>query len=305
MKRLSFAATLLCLTLLCPLPLFAASSKTPAAAPAAHTAPAPSAPAASAPVASAQAAPAQRQQIQPEAAFALASAAAEKGNAQAMLTLGSFYEQGIGVARNYSKTLEWYEKAAKAGQPEGYYNMGVCYEIGMGAGSDMAKSVQSYQKAAELGLPLAMYKLSAIYISGNGVAKDGAKGISWLEKAAAAGMPVAANDLGVIYLSGLLGQKKDEKKALVLFTRGADLGNLEAVRNIAMMYKDGIGTAADPAKAYSWYLIARRGGYAGEDMVRMLGLLEGSLSASAAEQARKEADAWIENYAKRQEGGAQ
>ena len=33
---------------------------------------------------------------------------------------------------------------------------------------------------------------------------------------------------------------------------------------------------------------------------RMLGLLEGSLSAKAAEQAGKDADQWIENYAKRQ-----
>lgn len=241
-------------------------------------------------------------QLQPEAAFALMAGEAEKGNANAMLTLGRFYEQGVGIARNYSKALDWYEKAAKAGQAEGYYNVGVCHEIGMGVASDMAKAVQNYQKAADTGLPLAMYKLASIYISGNGAAKDTAKGISWLDKAANAGMAVAANELGMVYLSGLLGQKKDEKKALAMFTKAADMGNLEAIKNIAVMHKDGMGTKADPAKAYTWYLIARRGGYAGEDIARVLGLLEGSLTPAQVQQAQKEADTWMENFFKRQSG---
>ena len=286
MKDHFFAAAALCISLLFPSSGFAAPAK-PATGAAVSTP-------------NAQAAPVQRQQIQPEAAFALVTAEAEKGNAQAMLTLGRFYEQGVGVARNYSSSLEWYEKAAKAGQPEGYYNLGVCYEVGMGTASDMGKAVQNYQKAAELGLPLAMYKLSSVFISGSGVVRDTAKGIAWLEKAANAGMSVAVNELGVIFLSGLLGQKKDEKKALAMFIKGADLGNLESMKNIAVLYKDGLGVTADPAKAYSWYLIARRGGYNGEDLARVLGLLEGSLSAAAVERARKDADSWIENYVNRQ-----
>lgn len=247
--------------------------------------------------------PVPQQQIRPEAAFALMAGEAEKGNGNAMLTLGRFYEQGVGTARNYTKALEWYGKAAAAGQAEGHYNVGVCYEVGMGAVSDMGKAVQSYQKAADLGLALAMYKLSAIYVSGSGVPKDTAKGITWLDKAAGAGMAGAANELGIVHLSGLLGQKKDEKKAMAMFTKAADLGNLEAIKNIAVMHKDGIGMKADPAKAYTWYLIARRGGYAGEDIARVLGLLEASLTPAQTQQAQKEADAWIENFFKRQSGG--
>lgn len=244
-----------------------------------------------------------QQQIRPEAAFALMAGEAEKGNGNAMLTLGRFYEQGVGTARNYTKALEWYGKAATAGQAEGHYNMGVCYEVGMGAASDMGKAVQSYQKAADLGLALAMYKLSSIYVSGNGVPKDTVKGIAWLDKAANSGMAGAANELGLIYLSGLLGQKKDEKKALAMFTKAADLGNLEAIKNIAVIHKDGLGVKADPVKAYTWYLIARRGGYAGEDIARVLGLLEASLTPAQTQQAQKDADTWIESFFKRQSGG--
>jgi len=274
-----------------------------AAQPAQKAAPAQRAPQA-APQAT-QAAPVQnmqQQRIQPEAAFALMAGEAEKGSAAAMLTLGQFYEQGVGIARNYSKALEWYEKAAKAGQAEGFYNLGVCYEIGMGAAADAAKALQNFQRAADMGLPIAMNKLASMFISGNGAARDTAKGISWLDKAANAGVAAAANDLGAIHLAGLLGQKKDEKKALSMFMKAADLGNLEAIRNVAAMHKDGIGTRADPALAYLWYSIARRGGYTGEDVVRMLGLLEGSLSTAQVQQAQKDADAWIENFAKRQAG---
>ena len=90
-----------------------------------------------------------------------------------------------------------------------------------------------------------------------------------------------------------------------MFIRAADLGNLESMKNIAVMYKDGLGVPADPAKAYSWYLIARRGGYGGEDLVRVIGLLEGSLTAAVAERSRKDADEWIANFVKRQaEAGA-
>lgn len=268
---------------------------------AAQPVPAPTAPPAQAAQATGQAG--QQQRIQPEAAFALMAGEAEKGNGAAMLALGQFYEQGVGVPRNYGKALEWYGKAAQAGQAGGHYNVGVCYEIGMGAAPDMSKAVQSFQKAADSGLAQAMYKLSAIYISGSGVPKDTGKGLSWLGKAADAGLAQAANELGMIHLSGLLGQKKDEKKALAMFTRAADLGNLEAIKNVAVIHKDGVGVKADPAKAYTWYLIARRGGYAGEDIARVLGLLEASLSAAQLQQAQKEADAWMESYAKRQQSG--
>ena len=293
--RTGFSVSLATLSLLLPLCLLVQTKPSRAAA----------APAAQAVQTASQAAsPAHStpQRVQPETAFVLMAAEAEKGNAGAMLTLGRFYEQGVGIARNFTKALAWYEKAAKAGQAEGYYNMGVCYEIGMGVSADAAKALQNYQKAADMGMALAMYKLSSIFISGVGTAKDVAKGIAWLEKAVNAGLVAAANDLGAIYLAGLLGQKKDEKKALSLLAQAADLGSLDAVRNIAGMHKDGIGTKADPAAAYRWYCIARRGGYTGEDVSRMLGLLEGSLSTAQVQQAQKDADAWIENYGNRQSG---
>jgi TPR repeat protein len=75
------------------------------------------------------------QTITPEALFALMVVNAEKGQSKAMLNLGLLYEQGLGVARNFTKALEWYQKAANAGEGEAYMRVGVCYEIGVEPGS--------------------------------------------------------------------------------------------------------------------------------------------------------------------------
>ena len=100
----------------------------------------------------------------------------------------------------------------------------------------------------------------------------------------------------------LMAGEAEKGNTNAMFTKAADLGNLEAIKNIAVIYKDGLGIKADPAKAYTWYLIARRDGYAGEDIARMLGLLEVSLAPAQTQQAQKDADVWIEAYAKQQAG---
>ena len=41
--------------------------------------------------------------------------AVEQGNASAQYNLGIIYDQGHGVDVNYSKAIEWYEKAAEHG----------------------------------------------------------------------------------------------------------------------------------------------------------------------------------------------
>ena len=51
-------------------------------------------------------APQQQQTISPEALFATMLMNAEKGQPQAMLTVGALYEQGVGVPRHFTKAFE-------------------------------------------------------------------------------------------------------------------------------------------------------------------------------------------------------
>lgn len=59
-------------------------------------------------------------------------AAAEKGDAAAMVRLGIGYEEGKGVEKNIQKAVEYYQRAADLGNVEGQFNLGRCYYNGTG-----------------------------------------------------------------------------------------------------------------------------------------------------------------------------
>lgn len=238
------------------------------------------------------------QGVDPEVAFAYVLAEAESGNSEALLALGTMYEQGVGIPRNFTKALEWYTKAAESGKAEGYYNVGVCYEIGMGTVFNLEKAFQNYNKAAAAKLPMAYYKLAGFYLTGSGTTKNIAKGLDNLNKASNANLASAANELGVIYLNGLFGQKTDHKRALNFFIKGSDNGSIDSIRNLAVMFKTGNGVKEDPIKAYKWFIIAHRGGYAGNEVTTSLEEYESSLSTTQLEKGMKEADDWINKFNK-------
>ena len=235
----------------------------------------------------------QQRRITPQEAFALVAGEAEKGSLAAMVRLGSFYEQGLGVGRNFLKAREWYEKAAQAGSLEALYNLGVCYEIGIGTSGDMKEAVRYYEQSAEKGFSLASYKLATMYTAGVGVGRDNAKAVSFLTRAADGGFGVAANDLGVLYLRGDLGLTKDPVKAHDMFGKAATLGVVDAMKNIAVLYKDGIGRPASAQKAVVWYTIARKAGYPKELVDSVIDDLSKKLPAAEKKKSEREADEWF------------
>lgn len=239
--------------------------------------------------------------LTPEEAFTMVQENAKKGDAGAMLTLGSFYEQGVGVPRNFVSAMNWYAKAAEAGLPEGHYNLGISYEVGMGNGGDLKKAVEHFQIAADMGLSQAMEKMASLYLSGTGVTKNNATGLEWMAKAAAAGNAGAANMLGVVYSQGLLDQKKNDEKAFIHFIQAAELGHLEAIKNLAVIYKEGLGRKKNPVEALKWYLIAQKGGYQAADLDIVVTELKGQVTDAQAIQAQSDADTWIEALRKRTE----
>lgn len=75
------------------------------------------------------------------------------------------------------------------------------------------------------------------------------------ERLAKLGHPVAEWLMGNIYFFGQ-GIPKDYTKSRVMFEAAADQGYFAAFAPIAQMYQQGLGTPADPSKAYYWYNIA-------------------------------------------------
>jgi len=112
-------------------------------------------------------------------AFALLQAGAD----YAMRNLGVFYENGYGVAQDYAKAREWYEKAAAEGNAAAMVNLGALYAYGTGVPQDNAKAREWYEKAAAEGNAIAMGLLGGLYRT----EKDYAKAREWFEKGAAEG----------------------------------------------------------------------------------------------------------------------
>ncbi len=187
--------------------------------------------------------------------------AAAKGDAIAMSNLGGLYADGFGVAQDYAKAREWYEKAADKGNAIAMSNLGLLYESGQGVAQDYTKAREWYEKAADKGDAIAMSNLGGLYADGRGVAQDYAKAREWYEKAADKGNAIAMNNLGFVYENGR-GVAQDYAKAREWYEKAADKGNAIAMNNLGFVYENGHGVARDYAKAREWYEKAAANGNA-------------------------------------------
>lgn len=91
--------------------------------------------------------------------------AAEAGSMKAVFRLGLSYQNGDGVARDYTKARDHYERALASAdgdvdrQMAAASNLGVMYERGLGVFRDYAMAHALYERAAEGGNAEALHNL--------------------------------------------------------------------------------------------------------------------------------------------------
>jgi hypothetical protein len=119
-----------------------------------------------------------------------------------MVNLGVLYENGQGVAQDYAKAREWYEKSTAKDDARGMVGLASLYESGHGVTQDYVKAREWYEKSAAKGEARAMYELGDLYENGYGVTQDYAKAREWFEKAAAKGEALAMAALAISYATG-------------------------------------------------------------------------------------------------------
>ena len=102
--------------------------------------------------------------------------AAEQGDMFSQFATGSNYEQGEGVAKNLPEALRWYRKAADQGYARAQFNVGNSYYHGLGVTRNFAEAIKWYRTCAEEGDVLvagrALYCLGFCYANGQGVTKN-------------------------------------------------------------------------------------------------------------------------------------
>jgi len=102
---------------------------------------------------------------------------AEKGDHDALLSLGALHYTGLGdfVPQDYIKAMYYYEKAAESSELNNHWalnNLGYCHFYGRAGEVDYNKAYSCFALSAMYGNPNAMYKLGDMYYYGNYVEKD-------------------------------------------------------------------------------------------------------------------------------------
>ena len=147
------------------------------------------------------------------------------------------------------------------------YNEGMMYLTGEGFPKDRDKAVEKFQDAADQGHVGAknmlkkledpnFFRLTADDFVNQGLAaynaKDYAKAVELWRKAADMGNLWAYNNLGTCYKNGQ-GVAQDYAKAVELYEKAATQGNANAQVNIGFCYSQGQGVPQDKTKAGYWY----------------------------------------------------
>lgn len=136
--------------------------------------------------------------------------AAQNNSNPARVSLGKLYLQGsIGVGRNYTKALSYFQPAAEDGHAAAAYYLGIMYKNGYGVETDAGQAAHWFKMAADQQLPSAMFMLANAYRAGEGVAQDNQTALKLYESAAEMELPEAIQALAIAYHNGELGLQPD------------------------------------------------------------------------------------------------
>ncbi|MFC6582713.1 SEL1-like repeat protein [Sulfitobacter aestuariivivens] len=234
--------------------------------------------------------------------------ASDAGMIDAQVSLGVLYQEGIGVKKDLAIARRLYEPAAEAGHARAQNNLGLLYVRGEGVAQDYERAAALFQAAAEQRLARAMTNLGVLYENGFGVPVDEERaaelyrmggnqravsegqnaagpriaydarlqppdlteeGLETLKKAAAAGDPVALFQMGWLQTGANDTISGDMRAAARLFRAAAERGHPTAMRNLAVLYLDGLGVPQDYVLGHMWLLLAEKGGDPGSVALRV------------------------------------
>lgn len=190
-----------------------------------------------------------------DAARAWFEAAAAKGNADALFTLGAL-KMAQPSTQQKDDAVALFRQAAEKGNSAAAYNLGLVYLQGLVAPKEPALAAEWFRRAADLDQVDAIYALATLYRDGNGVSKDPRETSRLLLRASELGNEVATTELAIMVFNGD-GVPKNEERAAGLFRKAALAGNAIAQNRYARILSAGRGVPQDKVAAATWHLMAK------------------------------------------------
>ena len=182
----------------------------------------------------------------------------DAGQIDCILRTADFYIQGKGVEKDPTRGLALLEKAAEAGNPAANFRLAV--QSLSKENPDLLLGYKHLLTAANGNLAEAQNELGLLYLSGKLAAADGAAGVAWLTRAAQGSYPQAQNNLATLYERGAAGVTQNLESAGQLYALAANQGHAAATLALARFLNEGIGTKADPIKAWAFASLAEERG---------------------------------------------
>jgi len=150
---------------------------------------------------------------------------AKQGNAEAQATIGCIYMNGEilgeGVIQDFTKAVEWFQKAIEQGNEAAHLNLAYMYLEGHGVNQNLELAVELHKKIPKH--PTAQTNLGFAYEQGKGVNQDYNEALKWYSMAVEQGNAVAQYNLGMMYKEGR-GVKQDVNEAIKLFQLSSSKG---------------------------------------------------------------------------------
>ena len=215
---------------------------------------------------------------------------AEGGDTEMMEYLASAYLTGEGADRDPAKAAGWFRKLAELGRAEDQCCMGLLHIRGLGVERDFEKAVFWLQKAADGGdntapdlipdcrtclekaekakagdaqaqaeLAMALTRLSQV-LTPEGGEEDLTAALHLAEQSAAQNSGLGLWVLALACEHGR-GTPKDEKKAMELYRKGAELGDPACQHSLGCYYLEGDVIPKDTRAGFAWCMKAAQQGY--------------------------------------------
>lgn len=113
--------------------------------------------------------------------------AAMNGDVNSQFELGLMYIHGEAVLKDFTRGVEWLQRAAEQDHAGAQLQLADMYLLGVEIQQDTAAAFQWYQRAARRGNPQAQYMLGNLYRAGSGVRENSTEARRWYAAAAKQG----------------------------------------------------------------------------------------------------------------------
>jgi uncharacterized protein len=126
--------------------------------------------------------------------FELNAESAASGYRDAVLAMGWYYLNGVGVDRDVDEARKWYRKSARQRQPSAMFSLGAiaCEE------GNFEEAMAWFKSAAEAGHVRSIYWMAKLHWRGQGVPRNRQEAEALLGRAAAQRLPEATRALRLL-----------------------------------------------------------------------------------------------------------